>query len=154
MIKIFQLDSSGGLEIYIEEKRGRTSNFIGEGVEAFFVKINKEVGVKIFETKKNAIHSMSRQIDAYKKKFAPKTLSGIDKFAIVYGNNRMEMKVGWGYKTQVARLLTEREKDRYDEFEFKAELKRAGVPFRDTHEDNVGYIGKRLVRIDFGECST
>jgi hypothetical protein len=62
----------------------------------------------------------------------------------------------WGYKTQVAQLLTSYLTNKQEEqlCHLEDTLTSLDMSACDLHSDNIGLINKKLVCIDFGDIST
>jgi hypothetical protein len=144
------------------------------GAEAFYFQLTKTKGLKIFGNKRNAQISFRRQKKAYRYKLAPKILS--EKvfqviipvaFEEIAGRKEKGARadfrsyfrdgIAWGYYTQHVRVLDEYQPYWDDALDVLQDRLREIFPdcsFNDLHEYNIGYIGKRVVNIDFGTLSS
>lgn len=139
------------------------------GTEAVFVQISKTQGIKAFETMTEATRSHERQSKAWAVNVAPKVCSRVFEIVMPVGGthmareycytahkivNRKKMtRRMYGYETQVA--------TRVGDFDFESRkysnlcsaFEKLELDASDLHEENVGWIGDRLVCIDFGDAS-
>jgi hypothetical protein len=131
-----------------------------DGAEAFFHpnggKPGDLCGVKFFFSRANRDSSHYLQGAASKKKLAPKVGNKFKVFLEVAGQSNTA-RMYWGYYTEIAntRKRTNHKQreilcEKLDKFFYKKLL---GASFVDMHSGNVGYLGNRLVCVDFGECS-
>jgi hypothetical protein len=139
------------------------------GMEAVFIQISKCRGVKAFETKAEAERSLQRQNLAHAERVAPKVYSNIFEIIMPVGGTAMAeeysyyargtvrrnemMRRMYGYKTQVARRIGEFDDEGRQYYALIEAMSDLGFCEYDLHDENVGWIGKKLVCIDFGDAS-
>lgn len=145
------------------------------GAESMYIQLTKKVGVKIFPKKESAEHSMIFQQKAHKKGIGPKVLSRVKECYVKDFRNiapdlfykesgsinkpDVPLKYGYFYKTEVAETnfryskWLEQKMNELTKLAMEIEHNKE-VLGSDVHKHNVGFIGDKLVLIDFGEYST
>jgi hypothetical protein len=138
------------------------------GCEASFYRINKRKGIKLFTVQKDAVESSRLQIKAWKNGAGPAVLdkdSGAKptktgyakRFGILKKNG---IEIHWGYYTQAVKTRDDFKNDHEFKNAYDAQYRRLYKALEeisageDLHWNNVGFIGKKMISIDFGECST
>jgi len=127
------------------------------GIECMFIKMSRTKGIKVYETKKEALFARKLQMKAARNKLAPQVLSTIykchfdfhcdDKWGAFYHNQ----KYAYFFVTEVVEIL---KKISYPVAEcLQKKLWNLGIHTYDVHPKNVGRIGERLVMVDFGRES-
>ena len=156
MVKIFKFKGHrmGQVTPYVRLHGKKENMKTAGGIESLFVRTSKFRGIKIFATSAECKRSMSRQNKAHKHKLAPQVFSVKPEQYAIEDNNKLH--IGWGYVTEAVeteeiRALGWR---KYEDLERKLyrELRKAGIDHGDLHNENVGYKGKKLVCIDFGDA--
>lgn len=148
---------------------------IKRGCETFFFPISRQRGLKVFLERKNALFSFKRQSKASEHKLAPKVYGkGIFKIILPMGFEQLGKgqksiydapldtdllsffrndPILYGYYTQRAKM--DRVEITSDMRESLSESLNKIFP-RERHDDchlaNVGWVGKRLVMVDFGNA--
>lgn len=126
--------------------------FKGDGTECEFFTA-KKTGYKIYKTLMEASKAFERQSKAYKAGLAPRP-------GKVFVKLYKDYSPLFGYTTQIAKTINSNGYNdaRYNQLienmeEISRKLRKIGILTRDLHDGNFGYIGKRLVCIDFGSES-
>lgn len=135
-----------------QKKVNSRLKFKGEGIECEFFTV-KKTGYKVYRSLMEAYKAFERQSKAYKAGLAPRPGK---MFVQLYKDGTPT----YGYTTQIAKIINgNRYSDtRYNQLienmeEISRKLRKIGILTRDLHDGNFGYIGKRLVCIDFGSES-
>jgi len=131
------------------------------GISCIYYALSKAVGVKIYCSEKERDKTCDKQSLAAKHGLAP-TVGDRFSFNCVWIEHstcsapNIRHRVVYGYLTQNAVLPSMRwSLDKFYPFEVELEskLRKIGLVYRDFHFGNVGYIGKKLVCIDFDWAS-
>jgi hypothetical protein len=154
-------------EVKILPVRGRTPrskkylfrtkfNRLKCGVESAFIQLTEQVGIKLFPREYSAIECRKNQIKAARRGLGPKVLSEVfichraDGRRITTSECRDNHE--HGYLTQVASPRPSRcTEELFNKLEKR--FNKIGMDCCDLHDDNVGFIGKKAVIIDFGSYS-
>lgn len=133
------------------------------GAECTFYKINQK-GLKCYLKRKFALFAMRKQCKLWKCGLAPEVLSDklfrveFDTFEEIWDQNwnggckyKKSRVSGWAYWTQLADTKRNIDSEEFRVLENK--LSQFGLA-EDLHDDNVGYIGDKLVLIDTGIYSS
>jgi len=140
------------------------------GVESIFIQTYNNKGYKIFPTAKIAKTVRERQARAAKHKIAPKVLSKIKKCYVknldIYDatdeNITSTNRYGYMYETQIAKMDPKKIDKLFDNptSTFEKQFNRLESIMEsykwntdDLHTNNLGFIKRRLVCIDFGDFS-
>jgi len=140
------------------------------GCETVFVPISKRIGIKGFETLIEASSSIDRQTQAWVHGVAPKVLSEIIEVILPVGKTNLGSHFNkkacgstiyhkkhrrlYDYKTQIASRVGEKISFSSPEYKhLESTMNQLGFCKFDLHSQNMGWIGKRLVCIDFGDMS-
>jgi hypothetical protein len=130
-----------------------------------FIQLSKKIGAKVFMYKQEAIETCNRQKRGYRYGIAPKVLANVRKCFIdnlrkydddndVFDNcddSDNKFNYGYFYLTEVADI----ERD-YGDGEFKelaTKMERHKFEIDDLDGRNVGWIGRRLVCLDWGQLT-
>lgn len=129
---------------------------IESGVECSFVALNNKEGIKAFICEEDARYSHKLQAKAEKAKVGPAVLSDVFPIFMTADSDESSrrdrsLKYKFAYITQLAimKTYTRRQKEA-----LCRKLVRVDISTNDMHSGNLGFIGNRLVRIDFGRVST
>ena len=143
-----------------------TAKYVDNGTGSTFYRIGKGRGFKEFIDKWDAEYAHKAQSLCAEFDLAPQVYSDVGRIKI---NGELS---GWGYVTQIARLLNKHEgnctceecdelEDKWiNDFIYVAQMmeETCGVVTEDLHKGNFGFIKKdgvtQLVCIDFGSEST
>lgn len=127
------------------------------GTEAVYLP-SKRGGIKLYEHLSDARIAHQCQSEAYRLGIAPEVLSGNNEFRLPkeYENGILQQffrtGIAFGYFTQIVDVnmarVSEQELDDIKERAISLSFN-AG----DIHEGNVGYIGDKMVMIDFGSAT-
>jgi hypothetical protein len=121
------------------------------GVSCSYLLLSTKIGAKIYQTKQMRDATHRKQL--YASEFGLAPLAG-DCFSLecisIYESN-VSYRMVYGYLTQNAVVPKYLSFD--DEFDLKYQLRDIGIRTNDLCSKNVGYLGKRLVCIDFDSCS-
>lgn len=138
---------------FIESIQKHKEKRVQSGVSCMYFPLSKTVGAKVYQTLRGRNSARDKQI--YVAKFGMAPLVG-DSFSyesiyfdLCYG--RVKYKVVYGYLTQNA--IVPRDLSEDDEYYLYDRLRAIGIVNHDLVPSNVGYIGQRLVCIDFDTCS-
>jgi hypothetical protein len=139
----------------------RISKKYESGCECIFVKLNKEIGLKLYSSKKERNHAFLLQKKAFQHGLSPPAFErlSIPGFTIIVNNfdyaDIIPLTKGkvYGYTTGLANKprvgpLLDQRIDTLGE-----KLSEAGLYWYDLHDENVGYYKNKLVAIDFGPVS-
>jgi len=139
-----------------------TAKYVDNGSGSSFYRIGKGRGFKEFEDKYSAAYAHKAQSLCAEFDLAPQVYSDVGRIKI---NGELS---GWGYVTQIARLINKHDGncgcDECDELEYKWNYdfiylaammeETCGIIMNDIHKGNFGFIKKdgitHLVCIDFG----
>ncbi len=126
------------------------------GISCVYFALSKNIGVKLYSTQKERDKTHEKQAHAAKYKLAPAAGECFSFQCFWIGHNPcsapdVRYKVIYGYLTQNATMPPKR--DRTDLYPLELRLRQIGLVNDDLCNYNVGYIGKRLVCIDFDNCS-
>lgn len=136
------------------------------GCEAVFIQISPRVGIKGYEDKNDARTALKKQTKAHEIGIAPKVLSEIIEIIMPVGGTTLGYTPTryqknahrrlFGFKTQVATRVgdVDYDKNRTRINTIEKKLKRLRLDTGDMHYNNLGWIGNKLVYIDFGLEST
>ena len=117
------------------------------GVECTFIKLDKEIGAKVFHRKRSRDIAFKNQKKGFKSRVGPKAIASFtirEKELNIYGR--------YVYLTKIAKKKSVH--NFWDRVEVLAKrLKKIGLSDADLHSDNVAFIGNRMVCIDFGPLS-
>ena len=131
------------------------------GISCIYFALSKTVGVKLYHSEKERDKTCDKQYLASKHGLAP--IVG-DRFSFncfwiehsACSAPNIKYRVVHGYLTQNAVLPSTRwscHKFYPFEVELESKLRKIGLLHRDLHFGNVGFIGKKLVCIDFDQVS-
>lgn len=134
----------------------RPKRHVRHGCNCVFVKLSKTVGAKIYMNQNDRDRALEKQRHAASYRLAPQTG---DKFQIdcfqIDHHDHIEPEVGYrvvyGYLTQVVQVR--RSVDWDDLHDLRWALSQIGITHYDLWEENVGYVGERMVCIDFDHNS-
>ncbi|MFN0318537.1 MAG: hypothetical protein ACKVQA_26220, partial [Burkholderiales bacterium] len=139
----------------------RISKKYESGCECIFVKLNKEIGLKLYSSKKERNHAFLLQKKAFEHELSPPVFGrlSIPGFVIIVTEfdyaDIIPLTKGkiYGYTTGLANKprVGSTLDHRIDILEEK--LTAAGLCWYDLHDENVGYYKNKLVAIDFGPVS-
>ena len=120
----------------------------GNGAEAHFYQMGTcKYGIKIYTSLKLAMESYERQKLAAKHGLAPK----VGKIVLAQRNN--SKRFWYGYKTEKAREVSEKDQIFEKQADILLEkLRKIGLG-GDFSDSNCGILGRKLVAIDFGSHS-
>lgn len=138
----------------------QVSKSYDSGCECIFLKLNKDIGLKLYSSKKERNHAFVLQRKAATIGLAPPVYArlSIPGFMIVTNEcdyaDLMPVNTGkiYGYTTAIARKVGPNYSEQKLE-DLSRELDANGFYMCDMHDENVGYYNKRLVAIDFGPVS-
>ena len=123
------------------------------GSRCVFIRLSENIGLKLYKDESNATRTVERQTKAFKHGLGPKVLSGVKAYRM---KRRGKFRTFYGYKTQIVKLCR-REYDN-EELGHKMDqlisnLEDIGLPSYDVCWFNCGWIGDKLVCIDFDDVS-
>jgi hypothetical protein len=138
------------------------------GVESTFYRINKRKGVKIFKNKREALKACRTQVKAWRRKIGPAVYEKdgytdpaeygyAQKFGVMSENGK-GIEIRYGHYTQVVRTRSDMNRSKFRKMyanqirNLKQALNKIDAG-SDMHNDNVGFIGNKMVCIDFGHYS-
>ncbi len=125
--------------------------FMKSGASCLFVKLNKNIGVKLYRRKANRDFSHQTQLKAEKIGIAPKTGEKFLIYSFAYNYYDEIRNVYYGFVTQAAdppRKYKEQEIT-----EIIGKMKKMNLCVGDLHKANLGRIKEKLVCIDFDKVS-
>lgn len=130
------------------------------GASCVFLKINQRVGVKLYDSWSTRDHCWKIQKTAYQHGLGPRVGSKffMNQLAIIAPTEdearQLVVEKIFGYVTEVAKVIPwSVEIDDLLLRRLQVSLWDAGIDYTDMHQGNVGYIGKKLVCIDFDNYS-
>lgn len=137
----------------VEKLRGAKSP---HGVSCSYLQWTDTVGLKMFSQKVQRNHSHKGQKRAAKVKLAPQVGEMFDIELVTcsgFGAPGPCLQEVYCFFTETAKLGQPGCTGARVEARLKRGLKEIGINHHDTHEGNVGKIGKKTVVIDFDSCS-
>jgi hypothetical protein len=141
-------------DFHLRKMKRTVHDFVKSGIESWFIQMTKKTGVKIFMSKPECRRAMRRQKKAWKHLAAPKVLSDKpEQFAMQLDG---DIYIRWGYRTEYARPIKTAEDGRrfnYEVEDLALLLESCGLSGCDLHDQNVGFVGRNLVCIDYGDIS-
>jgi hypothetical protein len=117
------------------------------GAYSEYVKLTKNIGAKLYSSKKTRDGSMARQALAAKHLLAPKVGEKL--------SFKMRGSNYYGYLTQNAKIIKDLKGFNWSKVgDLQNKLKLIGLQCHDLHNENVAVIGERVVTIDFCPISS
>jgi hypothetical protein len=123
------------------------------GIACYFLKLDKLTGVKLYRLQKQRDYAFILQKKAAKHGLAPKVGQKFifPCFKVKNYDFEVSQEFLYGYLTEVAFLRSIVSYPRLKTI--KKALRKVGISHGDLNEDNVGFLRKSMVCIDFDECS-
>lgn len=147
------------------------------GMESFFIATSKVRGIKLFKTLAHATRAFKRQSKFSLTGYAPKVYGEINQYKMICEKPERykafetmsddshvirpkKLQMLFGFKTQRVRTITY---ERYNKLgsgkrsglsKLLVAMEKAKFTTGDIHDGNVGWIGRKLVAIDFGDQSS
>jgi len=162
---VFETHTGLRPELFYKRQRAYIdTEMVMHGVEAVFIPIDSVRGLKLYRCLKDGKVARECQAEAYKFDLGPQVLSPLFEFVFPYGSQHEIRQIkmfptgkAYGYYTEIAN--TQRVKldiKNTEEFEQLITDCMTLLSYRcnDLNSKNVGYIGDRLVMIDFGYHTT
>lgn len=167
-ISYLESDKSSYGDHYYRHYIKLTIDDIKNGVEAVYIPVDDERGLKLYAIRDNAQKACLCQLEAAGHQLAPAVLSDVFEFLFLLGTDtkfgvlKEHFKQGdaWGYYTQRADTEQVLKNNSHnfelalEEFDKRVRKAKLSFPIRDTHAKNYGYIDDKLVAIDFGLHTT
>lgn len=139
------------------------------GISCVYFALNTKVGAKMYASEKTRDQAYKKQAHAYQYKLAPQVGDCFSFDCFWIGHNPCSLpdlkhKVIYGYMTQNAEVYKNKRfcslgeqlsKSAFNSqmWDLERNLKEIGIVNEDIHSENVGFIGKRMVCIDFDDVS-
>ena len=121
------------------------------GVSCSFLPLSAKIGAKIYQTRQMRDATHKKQSYAAEYGLAPLAGDWFSLECISIRSTNVSYRTVYGYLTQIAVIPRNLSCD--DEIWLERQLRNIGISAYDLCPYNVGYLGKRLVCIDFDSCS-